>query len=88
MKESTVSIAQGKKEFSRIVKDASQKNREIIITRRGEPVAAIIPYSEYRRSRRRAGFQKIMETRKAFLKAGLQAGEVYEESKRQREKKS
>jgi prevent-host-death family protein len=87
MKESVVSIAEGKKGFSRIIKDASQKNREIIITRRGEPVAVIIPYGEYQRSRRLEGFQKIMETRKAFLQAHVHAEEVYKESKRQLEKK-
>jgi prevent-host-death family protein len=87
MKESIVSIAEGKKGFSRIIKDAAQKNRDIIVTRRGRPVAVIVPYEEYRRSRRLGGFQKIMEARKAFLQARVQADEVYEESKRQLEKK-
>jgi len=87
MKESIFSIADGKKGFSRIIKDASQKGRDIIVTRRGRPVAVIIPYEEYQRSKRLKGFQKIMEARKVFLQARVQADEVYEESKRQLEKK-
>ncbi len=83
----TVSIAEGKKGFSRIIHDSLEKKEEIIITKRGKPVAVIIPYDEYLRTLRLEGYGKIMETRKAFQKAGIQAGDVYKESRNELEKR-
>lgn len=85
MKTNTVSIAEGKKGFSRLIEDTQTKKEEIIVTRRGKPVAVIIPYEEYKRSKRTEGYKKIMEAREFFLKAGLVAEEVFKESRKQLE---
>jgi prevent-host-death family protein len=87
MKSTTVSIAEGKKSFSRLVEDAHKKKEETIVTKRGKPVAVIAPYEEYKHSKRVQGYRKIMEARAAFLKSGVRADEVYRESKKQLEKK-
>ena len=87
MKSTTVSIAEGKKSFSRIVEDAHKKREETIVTKRGKPVAVIVPYEEYKHSKRVEGYRKIMEARAAFLKSGVGAEEIYRESKKQLEKK-
>lgn len=87
MKSTSVSIADGKKSFSRLVEDAHKKKEEIIVTKRGKPVAVIVPYEEYKHSKRVEGHRKIMEARAAFLKAGIKADEIYKESKKQLEKK-
>lgn len=87
MKSSNISIAEGKKGFSRIISEAQKKNEDIIVTKRGKPVAAIIPYDEYLRSKRTEAYRKIMEARETFLKAGLSSDEIFEESKKQREKR-
>ncbi len=87
MKSTTVSIAEGKKSFSRLVEDAHKKREETIVTKRGKPVAVIVPYEEYKHSKRVEGYRKIMEARAAFLKSGVRADEVYRESKKQLEKK-
>ena len=57
------------------------------MTKRGKPVAVIVPYEEYQRSRRVEGYMKIMEAREAFLKSGILSNEVFKESKKQLEKK-
>jgi prevent-host-death family protein len=88
MKDTSVSVAEGKKGFSRLIQDAHNNKKEVIITKRGKPMAVIVPYEEYQRSKRIRGYKKIMEARKAFLKAGVQAEEVFKESKKQLEKKS
>lgn len=88
MKASTVSIAEGKKGFSRLIEDAHKKKEEIIVTRRGKPVAVIVPYEEYQRSKRVEGYRKILEAREVFLKAGLVSDEVFKESRKQLEKRS
>jgi prevent-host-death family protein len=88
MKEITVSITDGRKEFSRLVQGALNNKEKIIITKRRKPVAVIIPYAEYQRFMRFEGFEKIMMVRKAFLKAGVKAKDVYKESQKQLEQRS
>ncbi|MFH0814108.1 MAG: type II toxin-antitoxin system Phd/YefM family antitoxin [Pseudomonadota bacterium] len=87
MKTTTVSIAEGKKGFSRLIHDSQKKKEEIIVTRRGKPVAVIVPYEEYQQSKRKEGYQKIMESREIFLKAGVVADEVFKESRKLLEKR-
>ena len=88
MKAPTVSIAEGKKGFSRLIEEASRKKESIVVTRRGKPVAVIVPYDEYQRSRRIEGYRKILEARETFLKTGLRADEIFKESRKQLEKKT
>jgi prevent-host-death family protein len=85
MKDTTVSIAEGKKGFSRLIQGTMDKKERIIITKRQKPVAVIIPYDEYRRSMKFEGYKKIMEVREVFIKAKVKASEVYKESKKQLE---
>ena len=87
MKSTTVSIAEGKKGFSRLIRDAAEKKEEIIVTKRGKPVAVILPYDEYRHARRLEGYTKVMEAREAYLKSVVKADDVYRESRRQLETK-
>jgi len=87
MKGTTVSVAEGKKRFSRLIQDALEKKEEIIVTKRGKPVVVIAPYEEYLQSRRVEGFRKIMEVREVFLKKGIKANEIFKESRRQLEKR-
>jgi prevent-host-death family protein len=87
MKTTTISIAEGKKGFSRLIHDTQKNRGETVITKRGKPVAVIMPYEEYKHSKRIEGYRKIMEARGTFLKTGLTADEVFKESKKQLEKR-
>jgi len=87
MKSTTVSIAEGKKGFSRLIRDAAQKREEIIVTKRGKPVAVILPYEEYQQSRRLEGYMKVMEAREVFVRSGIRADDVYKETRKQLEKR-
>ncbi len=87
MKATSVSVAEGKKGFSRLIQDALSKKEEIIVTKRGKPVAVIVPFEEYRHSKRAEGYRKIMEARRAFLKTGLSSDEIFKESRKQLEKR-
>ena len=83
-----VSIAEGKKRFSSLIRDTIEDNKEFIVTKRGKPVAVILPYEEYKQSKRMEGYKKIMNARQAFVKSGISADEVFKESKKQLEKKT
>jgi len=82
-----VSVAEGKKRFSSLMRDAFEDNKEFIVTKRGKPVAVIIPYEEYKHSKRLEGYRKILEARESFLKTDVSADDVHRESKKQLEKK-
>ncbi len=88
MKAPTVSIAEGKRGFSRLIEEASKTKENIVVTRRGKPVAVIVPYDEYQHSRRIEGYRKIIEAREIFMKTGLSADKVFKESRKQLEKKT
>ena len=87
MKSSVVSIAEGKKGFSRLVQSAFEKKAEIVVTKRGKPVAVILPYDEYLQSKRVESYRKILKSRETFLETGISADEVFKESRSQLEKK-
>lgn len=87
MKTITVTVAEGKKDFSRLIKEAADKSEDIVITRRGKPMAVIVPYSEYQHSRKIEAHQKILESRAAFARGGLSADGVYRKSRKELEKR-
>ncbi len=88
MKSTNVSVAEGKKGFSRLIEDAFSKKEEIVITKRGKPVAVIVPYEEYVQSKKVEGYRKIIDARETFLKTGISSDEIFRASRRQLEKQS
>ena len=80
-----VSISEGKKNFTKIIRASEQKKQKIIISRRGNPVAVILPYEEYEKSRKAEALQKIKEARAAYRLSGIKAQEVYGISKKELE---
>ena len=78
----TVSIAEGKKGFSRLIREASEKKERVLVTKRKKPVAVIVPYEEYQRSLKLDGYQKIMEAREIFTRAKAKAKDIYRESRK------
>ena len=88
MKDTSVSVAKGKKNFSQLLKKASEEKEEITITKRGKPVAVLVPYKEYKKNQRLNAYQKIKEARKHFTRAGIGAEDTYKRSKKQLEEKS
>lgn len=88
MKGHTVSIVEGKKGFSSLIDGAIAKKEDVIVTRRGKPVAVIVPYDQYIQARRRDAWQKIIETREVFKRARINADEIARESRKELESRS
>jgi prevent-host-death family protein len=80
-----VSITEGKKNFTKIIRASEEKKQKIIVSRRGNPVAIILPYEEYQKSRKREALEKIKETRAIYHQSGISAEKVYEISKKELE---
>jgi prevent-host-death family protein len=82
-----VSIAEAKKNFSRMIRTSEEKKQRVVILRRGNPVAIILPYGEYQKSRKEEAFKKIKETAAIYRASGMSAEQVYEISKNELEEK-
>lgn len=80
-----VSIAEGKKDFTRIIRASEVNKQKFIISRRGNPVAMIIPYDEYEAIRKAGALEKIKETRAIYGRSNVKAGEIHEISRRELE---
>ncbi len=87
MKSITVSIAEGKRDFSKLIREAAEKEEDIVITRRGRPAAVIVSYEEYQRTRKAEALRKIMSSRAALGRSGLSAEDVYKELRKDLEER-
>jgi len=82
-----VTIAEGKKGFSHLVKEAVEKEEGIVVTKRGEPVAVLLSYTEYRKIKRQKAYEKILNARKVFSKVKISVKEIYKESRKHLEER-
>lgn len=80
-----VTISDGKKYFTGLIKESVAKNEDIVITKRGHPVAALLPYKEYTDLKKLRTYQKMLEISKKMQKTGIKAKDVYAASKRELE---
>lgn len=87
MKTYSVTIAEGKKGFCHLVREAGEKKEGIVVTKRGEPVAVLLSYTEYKKIKRQRAYEKILKARKVFSKVKISAKEAYKESRRQLEER-
>jgi prevent-host-death family protein len=81
MEITTVNVSKGKRDFNRLVQLASEGQTEVIITKRGKPVAILIPFDGHQKSKRFEGYLKIMAVRDRFVDKGIHASDVYSESR-------
>ena len=79
------SIAEGKKNFSKIIKASGENKQRIIISRRGIPVAIILPYEEYKEKRKMEALKEIQELRAVYQKAEISAQKVHKISREELE---
>ena len=82
-----VSIAEGKKNFAKIIRASEEKHQKIIVSRRGNPVAVILPYDEHMKNRKREALIKIEEARAVYHKSGMSAEEVHRISRKELQNK-
>ena len=80
-----VTISDGKKGFTALIKESVAKNEDIVITKRGHPVAALLPYKEYTDLKKLRTYLKMLEISKKMQKTGIKAKDVYAASKRELE---
>lgn len=80
-----VSIAEAKSGLSKLLKCAREEL--VIITRRGEPDAVILPFAEYEHLRRLRAYWSMVRLSRELEGVGVTATELYEASRRELEER-
>jgi len=78
-----VSIGEAKSGFSALLKRAQKE--PVIVTRRGEPEAVILPFEEYERLRRLWAYSSMVRLSRELKGVGVTATELYEASREELE---
>jgi len=81
-----VTIVEGKRDFTRIVKKASEDAEDIIITKRGKPVVVLLSYREYKEINRLRSYLKMLQISESLKKYQITATQIYEESRKELER--
>lgn len=80
-----VTITDGKKGFTGLIKESVANNADIVITKRGQPVAVLLPYKEYADLKKLRTYLKMLEISTEMNKTGIKAKNVYAASKKELE---
>jgi prevent-host-death family protein len=80
-----VAIGEGKKDFTRIVKKVSEEAKDVVITKRGKPVAVLIPYEEYKETSRLRSYLKMLQISESLAKYDITATLIQEENRKELE---
>ena len=81
-----VTIVEGKRDFTRIVKKVSEDAEDIIITKRGKPVVVLLCYREYKEMKRLRSYLKMLQISESLKKYQITATQIYEEGKKELER--
>lgn len=81
-----VSISEAKSGFCEFLKRAQKE--PVIVTRRGEPDAVILPFDEYGRLQRLRAYSSMVRLSRELEGVGVTATELYEASRKELEDRS
>ncbi len=81
-----VTIVEGKRDFTSIVKKASEDAEDIIITKRGKSVVVLLSYTEYKEINRLRSYLKMLQISESLKKYQITATQIYEESRKELER--
>lgn len=84
--EQKVTIVEGKRGFTSIVKKISEDAEDIIITKRGKPVVVLISYEQYKEIKRLRSYLKMLQISESLKKHQITATQIYEESRKELER--
>lgn len=76
-----VSVTEAKRDLTKLLREAEEKQTEIVVTRRGEPFMVILRYEDYERLERLRAYLNMVRISEELKDSGISATEIYEESR-------
>jgi prevent-host-death family protein len=83
----TVNVLEAKNKLTQLLRQV-ERGTDVTITKHGEPTAMLISVKAYERLRRQAAASRLRELREELADSGLDAQEIYRESRKQLEARS
>ena len=83
----TITISEGKKGFTTIVKESVMNQEEIVITKRGHPVAALLSYKEYLDYKKLRTYLRMLDLSATMKDIGIKTADVYAASRKELEER-
>jgi len=80
-----VSVAEAKRDLTKLLREAEEKRMEIVVTRRRVPYMTIVRYEDYVRLSRIQAYLDLVRISQRLKSSGLKTSEIYEESRRELE---
>jgi prevent-host-death family protein len=81
-----VSIAEAKSRLSQLLKRA--RHDLVIVTRRGQPEAVLLPFDEYEHLRRLHAYSRMVNLSRRLETLGLTVTELYDSSRQELEERA
>jgi len=82
-----VSITQGKRDFTKIIQSLEKRDKEIVVTRRGEPIAVIVSYQQFKSLKKLSDWVDMIKISEKMKKRGVKAKDLYEASRKDLEER-
>lgn len=82
-----VSVAEAKRDLTKLLREAEEKKEGIIVTRRGVPFVVILRYEDYERLERLRAYLNMVRISQTLEGSGISASEIHEESRRELEER-
>jgi prevent-host-death family protein len=80
----TLGVTEAKNRLTGLLRQA-EDGKEILITRDNRPAAVLVSAAKYNRMKRQLAVARLRELRQALVGSGLDARDLYEESRRELE---
>jgi len=82
-----VNITEGKRDFTKIIQSLEKKDKEIVVTRRGKPIAVIVSYEQFKSLKRLSDWVDMLRISEKMKKRGVKAKDLYEASRKELEER-
>ena len=80
-----IAVAEGKKSFTQLLKEAEKERTTILIFRRGRFAGAILPPDEYERLERLAAYFEALQLSKQLARLPVSSAELAREARQELE---
>jgi prevent-host-death family protein len=82
MMQSTISMAEGKQQLARLIRQVEKTGEPVVLTRHDHPVAVLVRYEDFVRWSRQEAIKTIEMVREAFTGFGVSASEAAKASRK------
>jgi len=81
-----VNVTEGKRDFTKIIREI-EKNKEVIVIKKGRPVAVIASYKRFKNLKRLEDYMNMLEIAERMRRKNIKAKDLFELSRKELEER-